>query len=119
MPMPNDYRDIIKALSLKTEEGNVEWRKDKYTVSVTVDHTKFALWAGNDENSDVPFVAFGMYGPQGNVLDSWYVDESDPDYAETIALYRSANRHAQGVPARLKELAGRISELKVIGSPGE
>jgi hypothetical protein len=119
MPVPNDYRDIIKALSAKTEEGNVAWRKDKYTVSVTVDNTRFSLWAGNDENSDVPFVAFGMYGPEGTMVDSWYVDESDADYAETFQLYKSANRHAQGVPARLKELAGKISQMKIIGAQSD
>lgn len=119
MPIPNDYKEIIKALTGKTEEGNVGWRKDKYTISVTVDNTKIALWAGNDENSDVPFVAFGLYGPHGAVMDTWYIDESDGDYAQVFQLYQSAHRHAQGVPARLKQLAGLISELKFIGSPNQ
>lgn len=119
MPMPKDYREIVKALSSKTEEGNVGWRKDKYAVSVTVDNTKFSLWAGNDETLDVPFVAFGLSDPQGAAIDTWFVDESDDDYPEIFQLYQSASRYAQGVPARLKQLAGLISELKVIGVPGE
>lgn len=39
MPIPNDYKDIVKALSVKTEEGNVGWGKDKFDVSITVDNT--------------------------------------------------------------------------------
>ncbi|NHZ42030.1 hypothetical protein [Massilia aquatica] len=119
MSIPNDYREIVKALSVKPEEGNAGWRKDKYTISVTVNNTKLALWADNDEKSDLPFVAFGLYGPNGMVMDTWYLDESDSDYAHVFQLYQSAHRHAQGVPARLKQFAGLISDLKFIGSPSQ
>ncbi|HEY0491261.1 MAG TPA: hypothetical protein VGD30_17255 [Telluria sp.] len=119
MPIPTEYRDIVKTLDTKTTEGNVNWRKDKYDISVTVDKSKFSLWAGNDEHTDEPFVALGLYDANGSVVDSWFVDQSDRDYTEMYHLHKSASRHALGVPGRLKELEGLISQMKIVGTPDD
>ncbi len=115
MPIPTDYRDIVNALTVKTTAGNVKWQKDRFDISVTVDSSKFSLWAGNDEHSDEPFVALALRDLSGNVIDSWYVDESDTDYALMFQLYKAANRIALGVPDRLKKLEELISQMKVVG----
>ena len=95
------------------------WRKDKYAIAVAVDKSKFTLWAGTDEHTDEPFVAFGLADNKGSVIDSWYVDESDEDYQVVQQLYKAANRHALGVPNRLKELNAIISGLKIVGEPDD
>lgn len=112
MPIPTDYREIVKSLTTKTNEGDIAWKKDKFSLALAIDKSKFSLWAGNDEYSDEPFVAFGLYDKDSTVIDSWSVDQSDSDYSTMNQLYKSANRQALGVPQRLKALNALISEMK-------
>lgn len=112
MPIPNDYREIIKVLTEKTEQGDLSWRDDTLHISVNVDLSKFSLWSGADERSDEPFVAFGLFNNGNKLIDSWFVDQSDPDYMAVFRLFKSAQRHANGVPSLLRGLADRISTMK-------
>jgi hypothetical protein len=112
MPIPNEYREIIRALTEKTEQGDLSWTNDSLHISVKIDLSKFSLWAGTDERSDEAFVAFGLFNNVNKVIDSWFVDESDPDYMEVHRLFKAAQRQANGVPTLLKTLADRISNIK-------
>ncbi|MES2756909.1 MAG: hypothetical protein V4693_06015 [Pseudomonadota bacterium] len=120
MPIPNDYRSIVAALIEKTQKSELDWFLDSLHTSVKVDESKFSIWSGNDERNDEPFVAFGLsnakqaFGGQfmTKMIDSWYVDETDPDYASVYELYRAAQRYANGVPTLLMHLANRLNEGK-------
>jgi hypothetical protein len=112
MPIPDDYNTVLSALAEKTQEGVLEWKEGSYDLSVTVDSSKFSLWAGTDEQTDEPFVAFALKNQAGKAIDSWYVDQSDQDYYDVLDLYRLAKRHANGVPSLLQNLAERISAMK-------
>lgn len=112
MPIPTDYREIINSLAEKTNEGDLRWKKDKFSLALPIDKSKFSIWAGNDEHSDEPFVAFGLYEDDSTVVDTWFVDQSDSDYSTMNQLYKSANRQARGVPQRLKALNALISDMK-------
>lgn len=112
MPVPKDYQEIISAIIEKTDQGALDWIDENLHVSVNVDLSTFRLWSGSDEHTDEGFVAFGLYGASGKVLDSWYLDESDADYQVVFNLYRAAKRHANGVPSLLHTLTAQISSLK-------
>jgi len=104
----------------KTEDGRVHWRKEKFGIAVNIDSAKFSIWGGNDENSEEPFVAFGLHDDPGNTIDSWYVEENEgSDYSLMHRLYQGAKRHASGVPEKLKLLKEKIAASKEIGKPGE
>jgi hypothetical protein len=111
MPIPNDYRDIVSVLAEKTEQGALSWVDDTLFVTVEVDKSKFRLWTGVDELTEESFVAFGLYDKNSKVVDSWYLDESEPDYQSVHRLYRAAKRHAAGVPDLLKSLVAKISAM--------
>ena len=111
MPIPSDYAEIVTALTEKTQEGALRWEKSPFTVFAEIDRSKFSLWAGDDEITGTPFVAFSLSNADGETLDSWFLDESDDDYQRVLDLFKAATRHAHGVPARLKELAIRIAGL--------
>ena len=118
MSIPTDYRDIVVVLADKTEQGSVHWRQDKFDIGVSFEGTKFALWAGNDEHTDEPFVAFALQDENGVTLDSWYVEESyGTDFTMVQRLYKAAKRHAAGVPEKLRALKAKIATAKEIGSP--
>lgn len=119
MPIPTEYRDIVQMLASKTNEGNVNWQKGVYDISITINNSKFTIWAGTDEHTDEPFVAFALKDADGSAIDSWFVDESDFDYAEMLRLHKSAKRHALGVPNRLKELEKLISQMKTVGNSND
>jgi hypothetical protein len=111
MPIPADYREIVRLLSEKTEEGALNWTDNSLQVSAEVNASIFRVWAGVDEQTNEWFVAFGLFDADGKVLDSWYLDESDDEYQVVHRLYREAKRHAAGVPTLLKNLADQISAM--------
>jgi len=114
MPIPNDYHEIITTLFEKTEQGVLSWKTESLHVSVVIDKSKFSLWAGDDERTEEPFVAFGLYNNINKLLDSWFLDESDTDYSKVYRLYKAAQRQANGVPTLLKNLAESLSSMKKI-----
>lgn len=115
MPIPTDYRDIVAMLAAKTAEGNVHWRKDRYDLSVVLENAKFSIWAGNDEQSELPFVSFALHDTNGSTIDSWYVEEGESDYSKMHQLYMSAKRHAAGVPDKLREIKNLLASTREIG----
>lgn len=118
MSIPSDYADIVQMLLAKTDSGNVHWRKEKFDISVAIDGSRFSLWAGNDENSEEPFVAFALQDENGTTLDSWYVEENEGSaYAVMHRLYIAAKRQAHGVPSKLKQLRDKLAAAKEVGTP--
>jgi hypothetical protein len=118
MPIPNEYREVVNLLSDKTDDGLVHWRSEKFDVSVVFEGSRFALWAGNDENSEEPFVAFALQDLSGTTLDSWYVEGHEGiDYTRMHNFYKSAKRHALGLPDKLRKLRESLASAKEIGLP--
>jgi hypothetical protein len=118
MPIPNDYHEIVNMLANKTDKGAVHWRSEKFDVSVVFDGARFAIWAGNDEHSEEPFVAFALQDSSGSTLDSWYVEEDEgSDYTLMHHLYKAAKRHAMGVPTKLKQLRDSLAAAEEVGDP--
>lgn len=119
MPIPIDYREIITMLLHKTDNGLVYWRKGKFVAaSVLFEEATFSLWAGNDEHTEEPFVAFALQDEDGATLDSWYVEQNDgTDYTLMHRLYTAAKRHIAGVPEKLRALREKIEHNKEVGIP--
>ena len=115
MTIPSDYRDIVQMLAAKTDEGKVHWRRDTFELGVELEDTKFSLWAGNDEHTEVPFVAFALHGSNGATLDSWYVEEGDDHYSLMHRFYTAAKRHAAGVPQKLKSIKELLAKTDTVG----
>ncbi len=117
MPIPDDYRDLVTGLITKTEAGKLSWFPDESQFAVVVDGTKILLWGGIDERSEEPFIAFGLSSHDARfnrlaakMIDSWFVDESDADYGEVYSLFKSAQRHANGIPSLIKKLTIHLTE---------
>lgn len=120
MPIPSDYRDIVTMLLTKTDQGLVQWRRDRFDTTVSIDGSRFSIWAGNDEHSEEPFVAFALQDAKGSTLDSWYVEEQEgSDYVLMLRLYSGAKRHASGVPDKLRVLREKIANSKIVGNTGD
>lgn len=118
MPMPPDYRELVDLLSEKTEQGMVHWNSDRFDVSVVFEGSRFAVWAGTDENSEEPFVAFALQDLKGATLDSWYVEEHEgADYTRMHNFFKSAKRHALGLPDKLKQLRESLAKASEVGKP--
>lgn len=116
MSMPVEYRQIIQTLLFKTNQGVAHWKQETFQLAVTFGDSKFAMWAGSDEHSDEPFVAFALQDASGKTIDSWFVEQVDgEDYTMTRSLYTSANRRALGVPEKLRSLQERLAAADRIG----
>jgi hypothetical protein len=115
MPIPKDYRDILETLAQATEEGRVSWHKGTGRVEVSVSGTRFAVWAGTDEETEQAFVALALLEKDGKTIDTWFLDAGDPDYDFMAHLHGDARRHAMGVPERLAAIRAALSKMDNIG----
>jgi hypothetical protein len=115
MTIPKDYIDIVNRLLRMTNEGRVNWKAGTFGVEVNIEKSRFSMWAGTDEHTDEPFVAFALLSSNGQTLDSWFVDSSDDDFALMNNLHSAAKRYAGGIPQRLVELRSILESAKTIG----
>lgn len=115
MPIPKDYREIVSKLMRMTNEDRVNWKAGNFGVEVTVDRSRFTLWAGTDEHTEEPFVSFALMESNGQTLDSWFVDANDDDFELMSNLQGAAKRHAMGIPQRLSELRNILDSAQKIG----
>jgi hypothetical protein len=118
VPIPTEYSDIINILLEAAREGRVRWQGGRYAAVVSVSGSQFAIWAGTDEETGDPFVAFALQDPQGESLDNWYVDQGDVGYEVMRELHQRARRQTQGIPQRLESLKKALKSSKVIGEEG-
>lgn len=115
MAIPSDYKDILDDLSKATAEGRVRWAATKFDVEVSVSGSKFTLWSGKDVTTKRNFVAFALSDHNGKTLDTWQVDECNPEYDFMRDLYAGARRKAMEIPQRLASIREEFSKSGMIG----
>jgi hypothetical protein len=118
MAIPNDYREIVHKLLSRTDQGEVKWSKTFHASTFEVQispGTKFQIWSGFDENTDLGFVAFSLNTLDGERLDNWTVDDGENGYDFMIKLYQTAKRSAHNVGETLDGILARLNEASPIG----
>lgn len=118
MAIPNDYKDIVETLYSATDEGRVKWSQARFGFEVAVQGSRFQIWSGTDEENGQAFVAFALTDEKGKTLDSWYVDESEPEYEWMHKLFYGAKRQALGISKILAGLKEVFDKGGVIGDEG-
>src|SRR5262249_9795725 len=101
MPIPDDYRDICQMLLEATRARRVKWIEKGGTIAVQLPDFDVEIWSGSDERTDREFVAVSLKESQ-KLLDNWYVEEGDEDFAALHDLWDTARRQARGVPKKLE-----------------
>jgi hypothetical protein len=86
-----------------TRTRRVKWIEKGGTVVVQLPDFDVEIWSGSDERTDREFVAIGLKESQ-KLLDNWYVEEGDEDFAALRDLWDIARRQARGVPEKLEAL---------------
>ncbi|MCF6763814.1 hypothetical protein [Pseudomonas fragi] len=119
MSIPSDYTDIIFDLLQATKDSRVNWQNENHTIVVRLPKTRVKLWSGTDEETNLPFVSFALTDVSGRNLDSWAVDEGDPDFDTMHTLYSLSRRIAFGIPERLKDLRYLLATSSTIGEEEE
>lgn len=105
MPIPEDYREICQMLLEATQARRVKWTEKGGTIAVQLPDFNVEVWSGSDERTEREFVAVGLKDPKDQkLLDNWYVEEGDEDFAALRDLWSSARRQARGVPKKLEAL---------------
>ncbi len=115
MPIPEDYKEIIKDLSQATAEGRVLWRDTKYGIEIKVSNSKFELWSGEDEDTGIPFISFALSDLFGRRLDGWYVEKGEAEFEFMHLFFSNAKRKASGIDERLTSIKEVIKASKIIG----
>lgn len=113
MPIPVDYEDIIQSLTTNTEAGHLNWTSNVFGYKAEIANSQFSTWAGNDEETDVPFVAFALNDLSGNTLDTWFIEPYDDDYERMRIFHALAKRHALQIPDRLAKIKTALKEMEV------
>jgi hypothetical protein len=119
MPIPKEYREIIKDLKSASDEGRVNWSTDRFNVSVQISESIIEIWGGEDSETERPFVSCSLknagFRSRDNALDTWFVEEGDPDYLLLFELYMNAKRQGLGIPGKLLEISKALKSSKKIG----
>ena len=117
MPIPSDYRSLIKQLVAATEEERVKWKDDAHAISIRVEDATFSLWSGFDDETSREFVSFGLGDARNKLVDTWSVDAGEPDFEMVKAFFKNARRQALGIPQRLRSLEAALASKGIIGGP--
>ena len=116
MPIPEDYKDICQMLLEATNAKRVKWAEKGAAITVQFPEFSIEIWSGTDDRSERSFVGMALKDPKGQKLvDNWYVEEGDKDYAVLLTLWGSARRQARGVPEKLETLRQLLREGGDIG----
>lgn len=117
MPIPSQYSDMVSDMVTATEEGRVNWlegaRASEFFVAFAT--STLAVWAGEDRHSMAEFVAFGIRDKNGNMGESFYIEEGSTDFDKLERLYDLARRTARHVDQAVAEIN---SALRTKGSIG-
>lgn len=117
MPIPDHYKDICEMLLEATREGRVKWTEKGGTIAVAIPDFNVEIWSGSDDRTEREFVAVGLRDPKDQKLvDNWYVEEGDEDFAILLDLWSSARRLARGVPNKLEALRGLLRRGGPVGN---
>lgn len=120
--IPNDYSEIIKKLSIATQEGRVLWKMGSSGPVVELPEMSLEIWEGTDEESRLPFVAIVLRGMDNKQIDTWWVEEKGNervDYETMKILYDRARRKAHGVDKKLGLLKNLLDQAGSIGTRPE
>jgi hypothetical protein len=103
MPIPSNYRDICEMLIKASDAGRVNWLEEGDTLVVRLPDYNLNLWSGEEE--DRRFIAVGLKTPgQKGLIDNWYVDEGEEDFAALERLWGAARHNSHRVAQKLDEL---------------
>lgn len=90
---------LIKA----SDAGRVNWLDEAGTLVVRLPDYNLNLWSG--EENDTRFIAFGLKTPgQKGLIDNWYVEEGDEDFAVLQMLWAAARHNSHLIAGKLDEL---------------
>jgi hypothetical protein len=90
---------LIKA----SDAGRVNWLEEGDTLVVRLPEYNLNLWSGAEGGKT--FIAFGLKAPgQKGLIDNWYVEEGEEDFAVLETLWRTARHSSHRVAQKLDEL---------------
>ena len=123
MPIPTEYKEIMRELAQATADGRVAWNVVRYGVFVEVSDSVIELWGGEDSETEKSFVTCSLKNPSGGKqglirdqpLDTWFVEEGDQDFSFMNNLFHSAKRQGLGIPKKLTALAEALKTKGTIG----
>jgi hypothetical protein len=114
MPIPSNYRDICEMLINASDAGRVNWLEEGDTLVVRLPDYNLNLWSGEEEGRR--FIALGLKTPgQKGLIDNWYVDEGDEDFAALQRLWGAARHNSHRVAQKLDELRRLLQSADKIG----
>ncbi len=116
MPIPNELEPHIKRLEEMTANKRARWRtgsgEREVLLTTATDSVRLIerSTVGSEDGSDVArderlglgtYVLFEFYDADGDVVDSFYLNQDDEDSSRVLQLLRAALRLARDVPAKV------------------
>lgn len=86
-----------------SDAGRVNWLEEGDTLVVRLPEYNLNLWSGEEEGRR--FIALGLKTPgQKGLIDNWYVDDGEEDFAALERLWGAARHNSHRVAQKLDEL---------------
>jgi hypothetical protein len=116
--IPERYKDIIKKLSQRTNDGQVNWKPTSNEKMFVVDFRQFSLSISSyrDGYDNRDYVGFGVLDSEGRDIDDFRVGEGEAEWVLADNLYNEARRKARNIDLVIGDIT---EELKSEGPVGE
>ncbi len=113
--IPNNIKDLIKALIAKTASKKAIWgktsRPNEFKLSLEKGAVTTDCWNENGTES----VDFGIYNVYGDRIDNFLAEKGDADYDLLVELHNSAKREFYKVDDTISHLFNEINDSKSVG----
>lgn len=111
--IPERYKDIVKKLAQRTDNGEVNWKSTSHEKMFVVDFKQFSL-SINPYYDNRDHVRFSILDSEGNEIDDFHVGEGEAEWELAHRLYSEARREARKIDLVISDITEELnSDLSV------
>ena len=116
--IPKAYLEIINMLVARTSREEVDWKPTSNENIFIVNFPGFSLSMsyGKILISQLHIVDFIIRDSEGMKVDSFRVEEGEPDWEKALGLYSKARKQALKIDKAIAVISDELKKAKKVGS---
>jgi hypothetical protein len=115
--MIEEYEALFNELYKTASEGRVHWQTTAGDNQFVVVFKEFSLTIKyHQQEQDPSYCSFVIRNSSGQVIDTFWVDETSEDWRKAFELYSTARRKALGIDVAVKHIVDELRSGKPVGS---
>jgi len=115
--IPERYKELVKKLSQRTNDGEVSWKSTPNEKTFVVDFREFSLSIDSyySRRDSSEYVNFQILDSDGEVVDYFGVSEGESEWFLSHELYSEARRKAHGIDLVIGDITKELESEGLVG----